>query len=95
MPGFQPHTGELYQGDAAQKTLPESRWGSIDPRHQASLTRLAGLAPNPLIRYSPRDDFAVVCANCHGMIHRAGASSTFHALTIYFRSINPARRPAT
>ena len=37
------------------------------------LTPLHELPPDMPIRLSPKDDFAVLCANCHRMIHRLGA----------------------
>lgn len=41
------------------------------------LTPLADLPIGRALRLSPRDDFAVVCANCHRMIHRSGAPPDF------------------
>jgi len=41
------------------------------------LTPLAQLPPGVPVQLSPRDDFAVVCANCHRMIHRTGAPPSF------------------
>jgi len=41
------------------------------------LTPLSELPPNQPLRLSPKDDFAVVCANCHRMIHRSDAPADF------------------
>lgn len=41
------------------------------------LTPLAELPPNQSVKLSPIDDFRVVCANCHRMIHRRGAPESF------------------
>lgn len=40
------------------------------------LTPLSKILPEA-VKLSPKNDFAVVCANCHKMIHRKGASATF------------------
>ncbi len=52
------------------------------------LTPLAGLPPNTPVSLSPENDFAVVCANCHRMIHRPGAPATFAE----FRKLYPVAR---
>ncbi len=41
------------------------------------LTPLQQLPRNGPIPHSPSRDFAVVCANCHRMIHRPGAPGSF------------------
>ena len=46
----------------------------IEARH---LMPIASLPPNEAVRLSPKNDFAVVCANCHRMIHRRGAPEEF------------------
>lgn len=50
--------------------------GYIEAHH---LTPLSILPPNQPVTLSPVDDFAVVCSNCHKMIHITGAPSTFEA----------------
>jgi hypothetical protein len=50
-----------------EKVYGEIGRGYIEAHH---LTPLAELAPNGPVRLSPKDDFAVVCSNCHSMIHR-------------------------
>lgn len=49
------------------------------------LTPLASLPPNQSVMLSPKDDFAVVCANCHRMLHRNGAPDSFQAFRRSFR----------
>lgn len=44
--------------------------GYIETHH---LTALHELPPDYPICLSPKNDFAVLCANCHRMIHRSGA----------------------
>jgi 5-methylcytosine-specific restriction enzyme A len=41
------------------------------------LTPLSELPLNTPVPHSPRQDFAVVCGNCHRMIHRRKAPNTF------------------
>lgn len=41
------------------------------------LVPISQLPLNQVTQLSPKDDFAVVCANCHRMIHRKGAPKTF------------------
>lgn len=59
--------------------------GYIEAHH---LTPLAELPKNGAISLSPVDDFAVLCANCHRMIHRKGAPSTFEEFRRKFRDSN-------
>lgn len=59
--------------------------GYIEAHH---LTPLSELTQDSPPRLSPRDDFAVVCANCHRMIHRKGAPASFSA----FRATYPMPR---
>lgn len=49
------------------------------------LTPLSELPPGKPYRLSPRDDFAVVCSNCHRMIHRSGASLAFSQFRADYR----------
>lgn len=48
------------------------------------LTPLQDLPPDQPIRLSPKADFAVVCANCHRMIHRPGAPGSFDGFRALF-----------
>lgn len=48
--------------------------GYIEAHH---LTPLSALPLNTPIALSPRDDFTVVCGNCHRMLHRGNAPETF------------------
>lgn len=48
------------------------------------LTPLHELPPDKPIRLSPQDDFAVLCANCHRMIHRPGAPASFDEFRALF-----------
>lgn len=41
------------------------------------LVPLAELPEGQVVPLSPHDDFTVVCANCHRMIHRRGSPATF------------------
>lgn len=50
------------------------------------LTPLHLLPPDSPIRLSPSDDFAVVCANCHRMIHHPGAPTSFAEFKALFGS---------
>lgn len=52
------------------------------------LTPLHQLPPDSPIRLSPRDDFAVLCANCHRMIHRSGAPSDLDDFRALFNQQN-------
>jgi 5-methylcytosine-specific restriction protein A len=52
------------------------------------LTPLNELPPNEPIHLSPRDDFAVLCSNCHRMIHRSGAPSGFDEFRNLFNKQN-------
>lgn len=49
--------------------------GYIEAHHRVPLWQLVD-AGEP-IRLDPRKDFAVVCANCHRMLHRPGAPANF------------------
>ena len=42
------------------------------------LTPISTLPLDQPVQLSPKDDFRVVCANCHRMIHRKGAPGTFN-----------------
>lgn len=59
----------------------EERYGELGHEYIEAhhLTPLADLPIGRALRLSPRDDFAVVCANCHGMIHRKGAPESFRS----------------
>ncbi|HEV8114048.1 MAG TPA: DUF3578 domain-containing protein [Planctomycetota bacterium] len=55
----------------------------IEAHHK---TPLSQLAENEVVSRSPRDDFAVLCANCHRMIHRAAAPSPYDAFRDFYRN---------
>ncbi len=57
--------------------------GYIEAHHKTPLAELPEGEPVPL---SPRDDFAVVCANCHRMIHRRGAPAEFADFVLQYGS---------
>jgi 5-methylcytosine-specific restriction protein A len=42
------------------------------------LTPISELPLDQPVQLSPKDDFRVVCANCHRVIHREGAPGTFN-----------------
>jgi 5-methylcytosine-specific restriction protein A len=58
----------------------------IVAHHKTPLSKLAVTGP---ILLSPADDFAVVCANCHAMIHARGAPDTFEAFVAFYGSLHP------
>jgi 5-methylcytosine-specific restriction protein A len=39
-------------------------------------------------RLSPEHDFAVVCSNCHQMLHRKGAPESFDEFIVYFQRLH-------
>jgi 5-methylcytosine-specific restriction protein A len=43
------------------------------------LTPFSELPENEVVNLSPEKDFAVICSNCHSMLHRKGAPETFQA----------------
>ena len=43
---------------------------------------------NESISLSPRNDFAVLCANCHRMIHRTDSPEDFEEFVKYYKKIN-------
>ncbi len=57
----------------------EKTYGSVGREYIEAhhLVPISQLPLNQVMRLSPKDDFAVVCANCHRMIHRKGAPDTF------------------
>lgn len=57
----------------------EKRYGTlghefIEAHH---IIPLASLEENVKVSLSPQDDFAVLCSNCHRMVHRKGAPTDF------------------
>jgi 5-methylcytosine-specific restriction protein A len=65
-----------------QREFGELGRGYIEAHH---LTPLAALPPSKPVSLSPKKDFAVLCANCHRMIHRPGAPATLEE----FRKLYP------
>lgn len=57
----------------------------IEAHHRISL---ASLPKDKSVTLSPKDDFAVVCANCHRMLHRKGAPKTFEEFVITYKQKN-------
>lgn len=57
----------------------ERTYGSLGHEYIEAhhLVPISQLPLNQVTQLSPKDDFAVVCANCHRMIHRKGAPKTF------------------
>ena len=51
------------------------------------LTPLAKLLTDEKIAKSAKDDFRVVCANCHRMIHRKGAPSSFEDFKVLYTQV--------
>jgi 5-methylcytosine-specific restriction protein A len=54
----------------------------IIAHHKTPLAKLATSGP---VALSPESDFAVVCANCHAMIHASGAPESFEEFVRQFR----------
>jgi 5-methylcytosine-specific restriction protein A len=59
--------------------------GFIEAHHRVPLSELLKGPGTPWL--SARDDFAVLCANCHRMIHRPGAPRCFEDFVQWYRSI--------
>lgn len=51
------------------------------------LTALSALPMTGAVKLSPRNDFTVVCANCHRMIHRKDAPETFEEFVTLVRDL--------
>ena len=58
--------------------------GFIEAHHKIPLHLLNA----DYVLLSVRSDFAVVCSNCHSMIHRKGAPDTFEKFVDCYRTIN-------
>jgi 5-methylcytosine-specific restriction protein A len=58
----------------------------IIAHHKTPLAKLGASGP---VLLSPEKDFAVVCANCHGMIHSPGAPATFDAFVTFYAARHP------
>jgi 5-methylcytosine-specific restriction protein A len=65
--------------------------GFIEAHH---LRPIALLEEGKPISYDIAEDFAVLCANCHRMIHRTADPADLKALRALFRAINAASTPA-
>lgn len=53
------------------------------------LTPLSKLPHDKPVSLSPVEDFAVVCANCHRMIHRSNAPESFEEFIEHYQNLNP------
>ena len=51
------------------------------------LTPFSELPEDKVVLLSPRDDFAVVCSNCHSMLHRKGAPENFDEFREYYQKL--------
>ena len=51
------------------------------------LTPISELPEGERVELSPKNDFAVVCANCHRMLHRKGAPISFEEFAKMYKSI--------
>jgi 5-methylcytosine-specific restriction protein A len=58
----------------------------IIAHHKTPLAAAAAAGP---IRLSAEEDFVVVCANCHAMIHAKGAPAVFEDFVALYRRIHP------
>lgn len=56
----------------------------IEAHHRVPLWQLAKNGP---LRLDPRKDFAVVCANCHRMLHQSTAPASFEDFVAHVRKI--------
>jgi 5-methylcytosine-specific restriction protein A len=59
--------------------------GFIEAHHRVPLSELLKSSGSRWL--SPKDDFAVLCANCHRMIHRTGAPKSFVDFVRWYRSL--------
>ena len=59
------------------------------------LTPISELPLDQPVQLSPKDDFRVVCANCHRMIHRKGAPGTFNEFQQTYTKQQALRKGAT
>jgi len=68
----------------------EKAYGELGRRYIEAhhLTPLSLLPPNTPVKLSAVADFAVLCANCHRMIHRKGAPDTFKGFRSMYQSLN-------
>ncbi len=57
------------------RTIPSRGFEEYIEAHH--LVPLSFYAEDEIPELSPRDDFAVVCANCHRMLHRGDAPEDF------------------
>ena len=58
--------------------------GFIEAHH---LTPFSELPEDKVVHLDPETDFAVVCSNCHSMLHRKNAPQTFVDFKAYFESL--------
>jgi len=69
----------------------EKHYGDLGPyveaHHKIPLSQLFSNG-NESISLSPRNDFAVLCANCHRMIHRTDSPEDFEEFVKYYKKIN-------
>ena len=56
----------------------------IEAHHRIPIHKL----PSVHTKLSPKDDFVVICSNCHRMIHRSGAPSTFEEFVLLYQNQN-------
>jgi len=59
--------------------------GFIEAHHKTPLSTLPLEIPTVL---SPKDDFEVLCSNCHSMIHRKNAPKHFEEFLAYYESLH-------
>jgi NAD(P)-dependent dehydrogenase (short-subunit alcohol dehydrogenase family) len=57
--------------------------GYIEAHHKIPLSKLPR---DGFVRLSAQDEFAVVCSNCHSMIHRPGAPDSFGTFLKQYRA---------
>jgi 5-methylcytosine-specific restriction protein A len=67
-----------------EQTYGELGKNFIEAHH---LTPLSELPPEKPIMLSPESDFAVLCSNCHSMIHRLGAPRTLSEFKKLYKKI--------
>lgn len=68
----------------------ERAYGSLGREYIEAhhLVPISQLPLNQVVQLSPKDDFAVLCANCHRMIHRKNAPNTFDGFVQLYQTQN-------
>ena len=75
----------------------ETEYGSLEHEYIEAhpLTPISELPLDQPVQLSPKDDFRVMRANCHRMIHRKGAPGTFNEFQQTYTKQQALRKGAT